>query len=113
MKLQIQTQSLRLRVDEAELAQLLAGQALGVDVRSAGQAVFQLRLALAESLSLQIGADWTLHLPEAELRAYVATLPRRDALAFDLASGEEEPLRLDFEVDVRDSLQVRGPRRRA
>ena len=39
------------------------------------------------------------------------TLPRRDALVVGLTGSGGEPLRLEFEVDVRDSVKVRGPRK--
>lgn len=109
MKLQLQPQSLRLRLDEAELAALLAGQPLGLDVGQGTTTLFTLRVGLGQAAGLHAdGPAWRLTLPEPELRAYIETLPRRDALALTLGGD----LRLDFEVDVRDSLQVRGPRRR-
>lgn len=111
MKLQIQGQSLRFRIDEAELAALLETgwvqdrSELGAD---------RVHLRRIESTSASSASlDWqidsiSLRLPLPVLRDYAASLPRRDALPVDCGL----PLRVDFEVDVRDSLQRRGPRRR-
>jgi hypothetical protein len=49
-------------------------------------------------------------LSEAAIRAYAGTLPRRDAFVAVMTGSGGEPLRLEFEVDVRDSVKVRGPR---
>lgn len=113
MKLQIQPGSLRVRIDEAELAALLGGEPLLLRLGLGGEVLVSLTVTLAARLSLLAEAGWQLTLPESELRDYIATLPRRDALAFYLPTLGEEPLRLDFEVDVRDSLQVRGHKRRS
>jgi hypothetical protein len=109
MKVRIQETSLRVRIDEAELAELLAGGVLRMQVVVNARNLFSLRVGLAGDVSLALeGEDWRLDLPEADVLAYVATLPRRDALAFELAYTGAA-LRIDFEVDVRDSRKLRGP----
>lgn len=115
MKLQIQGQSLRLRLDEAELSRLLGGEAI-VNATDLGQGgMFRQCLALhpqpAPSLQVAHG-EWHLQLPESIVRDYVERLPCREALSFELDGGDGAALSLHFEVDVRDSLQVRGARRR-
>lgn len=115
MKLQVHGQSLRLRLDEAELSRLLAGEAI-VNATDLGQGgMFRQRLALhhepAASL-LAIDGEWHLGLPESIVRDYVGRLPCREALSVELDDRAGAPLSLHFEVDVRDSLQVRGARRR-
>jgi hypothetical protein len=110
MKLQLQEGSLRLRIDERELAGLLAGHALELAVRAQREPFLHLTVVLAPSLSLvREGDHWRLQLPDAALHAYAKTLPRRDALSLALS----EDLGIDFEVDVRDSIRQRGARRRA
>lgn len=113
MKVQLQTGSMRLRIDESELADLLAGNPLALRCAVAATPLFALRLTLSDRLQLQLtpAAGWQLTLPTAALRDYATTLPRRDALVLELGDGAA-PLRIDLEVDVRDSLQRRGPRRR-
>lgn len=109
MKLQLQANALRLRLDERELAELLAGKPLLLALQQQGMTLMELRVVLAPSLHFAAaGSAWRLQLPEAKLRAYVQTLPRRDALALPLPGG----LSLDFEVDVRDSIRERGAKRR-
>lgn len=115
MKIQMQQQSLRLRVDEAELACLLAGEsvvnrtALGPAFEGAQQ------LVLAEIASAMLDGslqDLRATLPRAMVAEYAQRLPCRDGLVFEIPTGGC-PLRLHFDVDIRDSLRERGPRRRA
>lgn len=112
MKLQLQSGSLRLRVGEAELAQLLAGERLSLRLGVRAAPLFCLQLTLADHLHFEAGHDWRLALPRGEIEAYVNTLPNKAACRFLLDDGAEQSLSLDFDVDVRDSLQQRGPRRR-
>ena len=64
------------------------------------------------ALQVEPGA-WSLRLPRADLLDYVARLPCRDALAYVLPGGAADaPLYVGIEVDVRDSVRRRGPRRR-
>jgi len=110
MKVHVQGQSLRLRIDEDGLARLLAGGELVNETR-AGDAALRQRLRLSEDTSPRLeveGDDWTFLLPAGAVGAYVGRLPCRDALEFVLSPGGA-PLRLAFEVDVRDSVRHRGP----
>lgn len=115
MKLQVHGQSLRLRIDEAELARLLAGETiLNTTTLGAGQVFAQsldLRAADVPELETRAGR-WTLRLPRTVVDDYVLRLPCRDALAFELHLPGDASVSLRFEVDVRDSLQARGARRR-
>jgi len=115
MKLQLQGQRMRLRLDEAELARLLAGDTIvNATELGAGLHFFQwlgLHAGTAPILQATPG-EWRLQLPEAAVRDYVGRLPCRDALGFELDMDGSAVVSLHFEVDVRDSLQVRGPRRR-
>lgn len=112
MKLQVQQQSLRLRVTETELGDLLSGKALRLDVVFGGRPLFGLQVACGPETSFEPGPDWRLRLSETALRIYGETLPSRDALVVELTGSGGEPLSLEFEVDVRDSVRVRGPTRR-
>lgn len=108
MKLQLQAHSLRVRIDEGELAALLAGDELALALQSGSNRLLDLRVVMADALAFRVeGSQWHLRLPESAVRAYVATLPCRDALSLSL--GDE--LALDFEVDVRDSIRARGAKR--
>ena len=116
MKLQLQGQRMRLRVDEAELARLLAGEAI-VNATELGSGLrFSQSLRLHADVQPTLQAtpgEWQVGLPEVAVRAYVQRLPCRDALEFALAGDGGAVLVLHFEVDVRDSLQLRGARRRS
>lgn len=116
MKLQLQGQRMRLRVDEAELARLLAGEAIvnSTGLGSGSRFCQALRLHAAARPTLQAAArEWQVALPEAAVRDYVQRLPCREALEFELVCNGDAALSLQFEVDVRDSLQLRGARRRS
>ena len=116
MKLQLQGQRMRLRLDEAELARLLAGEAIvnATDLSAGLRFSQSLRLHADLQPTLQATPnEWQVGLPEAAVRAYVQRLPCREALEFALACDGNAVLALHFEVDVRDSLQLRGARRRS
>lgn len=115
MKLQIQGQRVRWRIDEAELERLLAGETILSITELGAAGVFLLALCLHPQAApaLETSPDrWTLRLPQIAVREYVLRLPCRDALAFELVLQAGAVLSLRFEVDVRDSVQVRGARRR-
>ncbi len=111
MKLQIQSQHLRVRIDEDELAQLLAGETV-VEVTLFGDAfamMYRLRLMPWPHAALWGSSEWwTVALPEADVREHAARLPTREGLRFLLPTGtDSDPLELLFDVDVRDSVRRR------
>jgi len=111
MKLQIEGQSLRVRIGEAELAQLLAGGT--VQARTSFAQAFAmecvLRLAEDDDARLSGRADaWLIELPGAAVREHAARLPTREGLTFKLPTGRpDDVLELLFDVDVRDSVKQR------
>lgn len=109
MKAQLQSDALRLRLDEDELARLFAGETLRLRTQLHGRPLFALELCVAEALTFTADAMWRCALPLPALRAYAESLPRRDALALFPDAGDAASLRIDFEVDVRDSRKRRGP----
>lgn len=115
MKLQLQGQSVRLRIDEAELARLLAGEAVVNRTLLGATSGFSQSLLLGQdetpAIALHDGG-WHVVLPAGAVADYVERLPCRHALSFELGMEGGARLSLDFEVDVRDSLLSRGPRRR-
>ena len=115
MKVQLQGQSLRLRIGEDELARLLAGERVDNVTAAGAGAVLRQGLAVVQGDAPTFAVDgdgWRFGLPEAAVRDYVARLPCRDALEFTFEGGDA-PLALSFEVDVRDSVRRRGaPARR-
>lgn len=108
MRVQLEGQNLRLRIDEDELARLLEGGS--ADNRTSlpdGHIELQ-------QVSLSPRIEWrregpVLHicLPEPEVRALSERLPARDGLQFSLSTPSGETLQILFDVDVRDSARKR------
>jgi hypothetical protein len=108
MRVQMEGQSLRLRIDEEELARLLAGGS--VDNRTGlpdGHIEMQ-QLSLATRIGWKReDTVWHICLPDAEVRALSQRLPTRDGLQFLLSTPGGETLQIVFDVDVRDSARKR------
>lgn len=114
MKIQLQQQSVRLRLDESELAQLLNGETLrsATQLGGAGNWSMLLRLQADECVSVMGAAEGVLiGLPYDEVSGLAGRLPCRDGLAWAV-DADGAVLQLQFDVDVRDSVRQRGPRRR-
>lgn len=113
MRVQQQSQSLRLRIDEAELARLLAGDAVQNETCWPDGRIERQRLALAEQLDWQRDGDgWRVTLPASEVHALAARLPSRDGLSWEIPVPGGEALRILFDVDVRDSARKRHGHRK-
>ncbi|MBT2767391.1 hypothetical protein J7J08_07045 [Stenotrophomonas sp. ISL-67] len=114
MKVQLQHQSVRVRVDEDELARLLAGQTLSNLTRLGTAPPWALLIVLGtqDAASLEYeGHAPRIVLPAGLITAYSGRLPCRDGLSFRLEQGHEA-LQVQFDVDVRDSIRQRGATRR-
>jgi hypothetical protein len=115
MKIQLRGQSMRLRIDESELESLLMGMELvNISVFSAGTAYRQ-ALCLGDDVQARLESadtNWKLCLPDEQVRGYASSLPCREGLAFTLPAGPSSTLNVTFEVDVRDSIRVRGAHQR-
>lgn len=116
MKLQIQDQALRLRLDEREFAQLLAGAPVLQQLQLGGGVGLcqSVELVAEDQPSLLAShAHWRLQLPRDVVQAYGLRLPCREGLQFSLPlDARLDPLLLTFDVDVRDSIRQRGAPRR-
>ncbi|MCS4279214.1 hypothetical protein [Stenotrophomonas rhizophila] len=114
MKLQFQHQSLRIRLDEAELAQLLSGgSVVNRTVFGPGQAWSQ-QIRLERTSAARLAGDvqhLDILLPYEAVTAYSLRLPCREGIVFMLDT-DGDTLQLQFDVDVRDSVRQRGPARR-
>lgn len=113
MKLQLESQHLRFRISEAELARLLDGLALCDETLLGPIERQQRRLRLHEGTAAELdwrGSELELRLPHGAVLDYVQRLPCRDGLAFSLGQGENA-VAIEFEVDVRDSVRTRMPRK--
>ena len=115
MKVQLQDQSVRLRLDEAELARLLAGESVENMTRFGGIEGWGMAVSLhggEQSVLLDGGTFCRLVLPRSAVEALAGRLPCRDGLPFDIALEDGSQLQLQFDVDVRDSVRQRGVTRR-
>jgi len=115
MKLQIQGQHLRLRIDELELAALRDGATLE-NTTCFGAVAWRLslRLTKADHTSLRTGVDeCALEIPGRLVEAYAAGLPCREGLALSLRAEGGPPIAVTLEVDIRDSVRSRGAVRRS
>lgn len=111
MKVQLQDQAMRLRLDEAELARLLAGDSVENLTRFGGGGGWGTAVSLhggEQAVLLDGGTDCRLVLPRTAVEALAARLPCRDGLAFPLYLDDGTTLQLQFDVDVRDSVRQRG-----
>jgi hypothetical protein len=108
MRVQLKGQTLRLRVDEAELARLLSGGfAENCTLLPDGRTEVQ-RIRLADTLAWRReDAIWNIDIPQADVRALSDRLPSRDGLRFDLRASMAHTLEVLFDVDVRDSARRR------
>lgn len=108
MRVQLQEQSLRLRIDEAELAALLAGGTVENTTRWPDGRDERQQLALAAQHGWERSGDgWRINLADAAVRELAARLPSRDGLSFELAVPGGGALQILFDVDVRDSVRQR------
>lgn len=114
MKVQMQQQAMRLRVEEAELTQLLAGESVENVTRFGGSGGWGVAVSLhggEQAVLLDGGTFCRLVVPRARVEALSARLPCRDGLAFAIVLDDDSVLQLQFDVDVRDSVRQRGPGR--
>ncbi|GAB2561041.1 hypothetical protein ISP15_15780 [Dyella jejuensis] len=108
MRVQLEGQALRLRIDETELTRLLAGDAVENRTQLPDGQVEAQQVRLASCIAWRRHqAGWRIELPEAQVRALSERLPSRDGLQFELAVTDGHALQLLFDVDVRDSARKR------
>jgi len=113
MKLQLQGQHLRLRIDESELAALRAGGTLE-NATTFGAHTWRQTLRQTDALAavLDAGAgSCAIEIPKSLIDAYAARLPCREGLSLSMQPAVGRVLDFVLEVDVRDSIRTRGPRR--
>lgn len=105
MKLQVKGQSIRLRLTEADLAELLAtGQCSDSTSFGAGHCWNRsLHLAEASAGFTREGDSWRFAVPRHAFEAFASERPRRDGYLATLDGDTNHAIELSVEVDVRDS----------
>jgi hypothetical protein len=111
MRVQLEAQTLRLRIDEAELAQLLDGAVAEnrTQLPDGRTEIQQLHLASQPGWQRD-ESTWRIALPESEVRALSERLPSREGLHVGLSTPGGGSLQVLFDVDVRDSARRRLPK---
>lgn len=114
MKVQLADGKIRLRLDEAEFAQLLDGAPVRCRTPLPGAAwVIGADAVDGECFAVEgTPESLVVLLPRALLLDYRQRLPCRDSVVGEVELGAGQRLRIEFEVDVRDSVRVRGVQRR-
>lgn len=108
MRVQQQGQSLRLRINEAELARLLAGETVQNETCWPDGQVERQQLVLAEHDDWhRHETGWRMALADADARDLALRLPSRDGLQRELPVPGGSTLCVLFDVDVRDSVRQR------
>jgi hypothetical protein len=112
MKVQLGDGRLRVRVDEDEFAGLLAGRSATSRTTFPGGTwiVAVVATASRDCMASLDGGRLSVQVSGDALRAYQSRLPCRDGIKWTLDAGDGARVRIDFEVDVRDSIRLRGAR---
>ncbi|MDF3980606.1 hypothetical protein P3W24_01080 [Luteibacter sp. PPL201] len=109
MRVQLENDAIRVRIDEDELAELLD------DVALLGSTAFGSAFTMRYAIDATDGAcvlngtahEWCLEVPRERLRELKARLPSKDGLTFDLPGSSTAATRVLLDVDVKDSLRRR------
>jgi hypothetical protein len=110
MRVQLENDTVRVRIDEDELAELLGDVAL-IGSTAFGTA-FIMRYAInatgngACTLS-GTAHEWRLGVPRSSLAELQARLPSKDGLVFDIPGYDTVATTVRFDVDIKDSLRRR------
>lgn len=110
MRVQLENDTVRVRIDEDELAELLGNIAL-LGSTAFGKA-FVMRYSVdatdGGSCTLEGNAhEWRLKVPMTELFALQSRLPSKDGLVFDIPGHDTVATTVLFDVDVKDSVRRR------
>lgn len=108
MKLQLQGQTVRVRLGEREATELLAGgEVKDATATALGSWSRELALGDGAALSRTAAGAWRLVLPALEFRAFAAARPRRDGMDVKVPGPEGSELSVVIEIDVREGRRLR------
>lgn len=110
MRVQLENHTIRVRIDEDELAVLLQ------DVALLGSTAFGTVFTMRYAVDATDGADcslsgdaheWRMEVPRTALQDLRARLPSKEGLVFEIPGHEAVATTVCFDVDVKDSLRRR------
>lgn len=103
MRIQFSGQSLRLRVDQAEVTRLLAGEMLRDETRWPDGRAERREVRLGGRDGWERTHDgWCITVAATPVRELAAHLPAREGCMFELPAAAGQSLQVRFDVDVRD-----------
>jgi hypothetical protein len=110
MRVQLENDTIRVRIDEDELAELLDNVAL-MGSTAFGRA-FTMRYAIDATNGPACVLDgnaheWRLEVPLAHLAELKARLPAKDGLVYDIPGNDTVATTVVLDVDIKDSLKRR------
>lgn len=110
MRVQLEDDTIRVRIDEDELGELLK------DVALLGSTAFGTAFTMRYSVDATEAAtctlsgtahEWRLVVPRTALLDLEARLPSKEGLVFDIPGHDTVAATVRFDVDVKDSLRRR------
>jgi hypothetical protein len=110
MRVQLENDTIRVRIDEDELTELLQDVALLGS--TAFGTVFTMRYAVdaTDAVVCELSGnahEWRLEVPRLALVDLQSRLPSKDGLVFDIPGYDTVATTVRFDVDVKDSLRRR------
>lgn len=110
MRVQLENDTIRVRINEDELIELLDNVAL-LGSTAFGKA-FTMRYAIDATerdacVLAGTAHEWRLEVPRVQLLALRERLPSKDGLVFDIPGLNTAATKVLFDVDVKDSLRRR------
>jgi len=110
MRVQLENDTIRVRIDEDELSELLQDVALLGS--TAFGTVFTMRYAVDATEAVVCGLsgnahEWRMEVPRLALEDLQSRLPSKDGLVFDIPGYDTVATTVRFDVDVKDSLRRR------
>lgn len=110
MRVQLEDDTVRVRIDEDELGELLD------DIALLGSTAFGTAFTMRYSIDATDGPactlsgnahEWRMGVPRRALRDLQSRLPSKDGLVFDIPGYDTVATTVRFDVDVKDSLRRR------
>jgi hypothetical protein len=110
MRVQLENDTIRVRIDEDELGELLDDVALLGSTAFGRAFIMRYSVDATEAATCELEGnahEWRLLVPRTQLLELKARLPSKDGLVFDIAGHDTVATTVLFDVDVKDSIKRR------